>query len=107
MNWDEINVAIFVVIYLIFADDDEKPDVTPSDSFVRAYRVKLRKLELILNDVYPPAKSYKSMRNSLRWAECLYLWVIYWNTSKFNHIISNLNLNELKSTLINFNQVHV
>ena len=50
--------CIWILYFIISLDDDEKSDKTPSDNFVKVYRRKLCELELILNDIYPPAESF-------------------------------------------------
>ena len=44
---------------LSLTDDDEQPDYDPSKDFLKVYKAKLRELSDILEDVYPPAESYK------------------------------------------------
>ena len=63
--------------------------MAPSDDFVRVYRRKLRELEVILNDVHPPAESFK-INEKLSAMGRVPLFV-----SKFKHFNVNLQCSEL------------
>ena len=51
--------------------DENEDDKQPGDDHVKVYKQKLNSLNKILNDVYPPAESYKTNKKLMKMGRIL------------------------------------